>query len=55
MSSNGYCGPECETVNEVTLTLIVPTDQLVGMVAKLMQAPVASITYRAGVGDEVLH
>jgi hypothetical protein len=53
-----FCVPktqERETVNEVTLTLIVPTDQLVGMVAKLMQAPAASITCNVDVGDEVLH
>jgi hypothetical protein len=42
-----FCVPKVqdgETVNEATLTLIVPTDQLAGIVAKLMRAPSASIT-----------
>jgi hypothetical protein len=51
-----FCVPKSqdrETVNEVTLSLIVPTDQIVAMVGALMQAPAASITCRAEVGDEV--
>ncbi|MDP1583926.1 MAG: hypothetical protein Q8M18_10930 [Bradyrhizobium sp.] len=52
-----FCTPKSdrgETVNESVLSLIVPTDQLAGMVGKLMQAPSASITRKVE-SDEVLH
>jgi hypothetical protein len=54
-----FCVPksrERSTVNEVALTLIVPTDQLGAMVAKLMIAPSKSITCQPDeVGEEVRH
>lgn len=51
-----YSSDRNEPVNEVTLTLIVPTDQLGAMVAKLMVVPSKPITcQRDEVGDEVRH
>jgi hypothetical protein len=52
-----FCVPKIldgSTINEVTLTLIVPTDQLVGMIGKLMQ-PGAVIICKENAGEEVLH
>lgn len=55
-----FCVPkrqERETINEVMLTLIVPTDQVADMISKLARAPSASIMRSEGeaAADEVRH